>query len=329
MKITTGINGFGRFGLHLLKYWLDRNDQASFKISYINDDYLDIKKAYEIITNDKYVKFNKYKIQIVGDLLVILQPNGIRHEIQYTNSEQKSISWIGNPDIFLECTGKYTESKHANNYLKKNTKLVLISATSWDPDATLVYGFNHEEYNTNLKTISYGSCTVNSFIPFANWVSEKYGIEDSDVNVIHNIQEYRIRENNTLNRKFCTLEKSAKLMMDEINDDNFIVNYTVIPYTGVSSIDFRFKLNNEITYEEILIDLEEAINDGPLKGLYGIDEKDIGPEVHNCTTFSTVFIKEGIKFLNGNLYLQGYFDNENSVNRFFDLTNFISDKQLK
>jgi glyceraldehyde 3-phosphate dehydrogenase len=149
------------------------------------------------------------------------------------------------------------------------------------------------------------------------------------VNVIHNIQEYRIRENNTLNRKFCTLEKSAKLMMDEINDDNFIVNYTVIPYTGVSSIDFRFKLNNEITYEEILIDLEEAINDGPLKGLYGIDEKDIGPEVHNCTTFSTVFIKEGIKFLNGNLYLQGYFDNENSVNRFFDLTNFISDKQLK
>jgi glyceraldehyde 3-phosphate dehydrogenase len=327
MKRTTGINGFGRFGLHLLKYWLDRNEQADFKIDFINDDYLDIKQAYEIITNDQYVKFNKYKVQIFGDLLIILQPNGTRHQILYTNKEQKLIPWIGKPDIFLECTGKYTESKYSTTYLKKNTKLVLISATSWDPDATLVFGYNHEEYNSNLKVISYGSCTVNAFIPFANWVNSKYKIEDSDVNVIHNIQEYRVRENNTLNRKFCTLEKSAKLMMDSINDDNFTVIYTVIPYTGVSSIDFRFKLNEKVNREEVLRDLEDAINHGSLKGLYGLDEKDIGPEVHNCTTFSTVFIKEGIKCLNGNLYVQGYFDNENSVNRFFDLTNFISSKQ--
>ena len=324
MLLKTGINGFGRFGLHLLKYWLDRSEQANFKINYINDDYLDIKQAYEIITNDQYVKFNKYKVQISGDSLIILQPNGTRHEILYTNQEQKVISWIGKPDIFLECTGKYTESKNSTIYLKKNTKLVLISATSWDPDMTLVYGFNHEEYSSKLKIISYGSCTVNAYVPFANWIEQKYGIEDSDVNVIHNIQEYRLNENNTLNRKFCTLEKSAKLMMPSINDDNFIVNYTVIPYTGVSMIDLRFRLKNSIDLDDFLTDIQDAVNHGELKGLYGIDEKDIGPEVHNCTTFSSVFIKEGIKCLNGNVYLQGYFDNENSVNRFFDLTNFIS-----
>ena len=327
MELITGINGFGRFGLHLLKYWLDRSDQANFKISYINDDYLNIKQAYEIITNDLYVKFNKYKVQISGDSLIILQPNGIRHEILYTNQEQKLIPWIGKPEIFLECTGKYTESKHAITYLRKNTKLVLISATSWDPDATLVYGFNHEEYNASLNVISYGSCTVNAYVPFANWVNNKFGIEDSDVNVIHNIQEYRLAENNTLNRKFCTLEKSAKLMMDSIKDDNFLVNYTVIPYTGVSTIDLRFRLSNLVNRDNFLGELEEAINHGDLKGLYGLDEKDIGPEVHNCTTFSTVFIKEGIKCINGSIYLQGYFDNENSVNRFFDLTNFIASKQ--
>ena len=42
MKSVVGINGFGRFGLHLLKYWLDRSSKSSFKIDYINDDYLDI-----------------------------------------------------------------------------------------------------------------------------------------------------------------------------------------------------------------------------------------------------------------------------------------------
>ena len=63
MTLEAGINGFGRFGLHLLKYWLDRSDLSSFNILYINDDYLDINKVYDLILNDKYVKFNKYKIQ--------------------------------------------------------------------------------------------------------------------------------------------------------------------------------------------------------------------------------------------------------------------------
>ena len=49
MIVEAGINGFGRFGLHLLKYWLDRNDISKFTISYINDDFLNInqKKAVE------------------------------------------------------------------------------------------------------------------------------------------------------------------------------------------------------------------------------------------------------------------------------------------
>ena len=64
MALEAGINGFGRFGLHLLKYWLDRNNQSDFNILYINDDHLDINKVYDLIINDKYVKFNKYKITI-------------------------------------------------------------------------------------------------------------------------------------------------------------------------------------------------------------------------------------------------------------------------
>lgn len=318
------INGFGRFGLHLLKYWLDRNSVSNFKILYINDDFLDIKKSYELIINDNYVKFNKYKVQISGDFLTILEPNGNKHEIYYTNCTQKSIPWIGDPDIIFECSGKYTEAKNCSVYLKDNTKTVMISATSWDAEKTLVFGYNHEEYNLKSNIISYGSCTVNAYVPFAAWVHKKYGIVDSDVNVIHNIQEYRINENFTLNRKFCTLEKSAKLLMDPISDDNFIVNYTVVPYTGVSMIDFRFKIKRLLDRGTLINDLEEAINDGDLKNLYGIDEIDIGPEIHNCTIYSTVFIKEGIKALNGNLFFQGYFDNENSVNRFYDLADYIS-----
>jgi len=321
--IKVGINGFGRFGLHLLKYWLDRNANSNFKISYINDDFLKIKDAYDIIINDNYVKFNKYKVQITGESLTILEPNGNKHEIFYTNSEQQSIPWIGEPNLIFECSGKFTVAKKCSNYLKNKTKTVIISATSWDADKTLIYGYNHDDYNIKSKIISYGSCTVNAYIPFAAWIDDNYEIIDSDVNVIHNIQGYRMEDNCTLNRKFCTLEKSAKLLMDSINDNNFMVNYTVVPYTGVSMIDFRFRINKFIDKKALINDLQEAINVGSLKNLYALHEIDIGPEIHNCTIYSTVFIKDGIKILNDNLYLQSYFDNENSVNRFYDLSDYI------
>ena len=63
MKKSAGINGFGRFGLHLLKYWLDRDNEANFTINYINDDTLTILQAYEIIIKDEFVIFNKYNKQ--------------------------------------------------------------------------------------------------------------------------------------------------------------------------------------------------------------------------------------------------------------------------
>ena len=62
MKKSTGINGFGRFGLHLIKYWIDRASEATYTIDYINDDYLTIDDAYKIITQDTAVVFNKYKV---------------------------------------------------------------------------------------------------------------------------------------------------------------------------------------------------------------------------------------------------------------------------
>ena len=91
-------------------------------------------------------------------------------------------------------------------------------------------------------------------------------------------------------------------------------------------IDFRFKLKESINLNQFVQDFDIAINNGDLKDLYGLNKKDTGPEVYNCTTFSTVFIKEGIKYIGDNIYLQGYFDNENSVNRFYDLANYISNQ---
>lgn len=326
MKKSVGMNGFGRFGLHLLKYWLDRRDNSSFSLDYINDDSLDIDKVINIIKKDKYVKFSKYKIKNLDNSISITDAEGLTSIIEFTKLDSEKIDWLGKPDIFFECTGKNTIKKDSKIFVKNNTKLVIISATSWDPDQTLVYGFNHLDFNKDNEIISYGSCTVNAYVPFHNYLSKKYKLINADVNVIHNIQEYKLSSFDTLVRKFCTLEKSATLLLEDVNDHNFNVNYTVIPYAGVSMIDFRFQLQKNQNLNEIKDYLQKGFNDGELSGLYNFVDKDIGPEVHKSTIYSSVFIKDNIKLVGDQLYLQAYFDNENSVNRFYDLSNFISNK---
>ena len=177
MKKITGINGFGRFGLHLIKYWLDRSSEANFKIDFINDDYLTIDDAYKMIIQDKAVVFNKYKVKKIGSIIRFISADGKSHEVEYTNFSKDDIPWVGKPDYFLECSGKNTVKEDCQGFLTGNTKTVAISATSWDCDKVLVYGFNHKDYQAkDDKVISYGSCTVNAYLPIAQYMHNKYGI---------------------------------------------------------------------------------------------------------------------------------------------------------
>jgi acyl-coenzyme A synthetase/AMP-(fatty) acid ligase/glyceraldehyde-3-phosphate dehydrogenase/erythrose-4-phosphate dehydrogenase len=325
---VAGINGFGRFGLHLIKYWLDRYDRSNFNIKYINDDTLNIDQAIEIIKSDTKVVFDEYTIEKIGSHIRFSWKEGEALDILYTNSLKSEIPWLGKPELFFECSGKNTTRKDSDDFLVEKTKLVIISATSWDADKTLVYGFNHKEYDLNQhQVISYGSCTVNAFVPLTDFINKTYGLIDSDVNVIHNVQKYRLKENYTLDRRFCTLEKSAPRLMTCIND-NLAVKYTIIPYTGVSMIDFRFRLKNPPLLDDFIENIEQEINNGVLKGIYGFREIDNGPEEINCTSFSSVFIKEKVQLLGDQLYMFAYFDNENSVNRYYDLVDYIADNNI-
>ncbi|MBN2139073.1 MAG: hypothetical protein JW720_14795 [Sedimentisphaerales bacterium] len=322
--IVAGINGFGRFGLHLLKYWLDRSDEAAFEIGFINDDTLSLKGAYEIMLDDPYVLFEKYDIQPAEDAIVISKPCGGRHVINYTHNSSSHIPWLGRVEMFFECSGKETVENMRKHYLQGNTRTIIVSATAWDADKTLIYGFNHEQLSPEDEVISYGSCTVNAYVPLANFLHKKYGVVDSDVHVIHNTPAYLLRDNLTLNRRPCTLEVSGEKLLDFVNPQNFTVKYTVVPYSGVSMIDLRFRLRSSVSKGGIIEVLEKSFNGGELNRLYGFDQTDMGPSKYNCTRYSAVFMKDGVQIAGDNVYFQGYLDTENSANRFFDLANYIA-----
>jgi len=324
-KMRAGVNGFGRVGLHLLKYWLDRAGEANFEIAAINDEVLTLEQAFNIIQNDKYVKFNAYDVSKGHGALIINHSNGKNYAIPYTTLPKNKIPWVGKVNIALECSGKYTTKLESDSYVTGKTKVAVVSATVWDADKTLVYGFNHEEYLPGMRVISYGSCTVNAYVALASYINDKYGVEDSDFSVIHNLPEYQLKNFNSLNRKFSTIQKSACSLLPFLSDEkNFAVMYTIVPYAGVSMLDFRFRVKRPISKGTLFTDLEQAITQGKLKGLYGISDTNNGPEEHKFTTHSAVIVKSTSKTVGNNIYLHGYMDNENSVNRYFDLVDYIS-----
>ena len=130
MKIITGINGFGRFGLHLLKYYLDRYDDSNFQISYINDDFLTINEARNIICNDTKVNFIRYKVLIEDNNIVIKTPEGLIHKFIYSCKSANKIPWMTKVHFLLECSGKNTDRNSALKLLNDNLAHVIISSTS-------------------------------------------------------------------------------------------------------------------------------------------------------------------------------------------------------
>lgn len=310
----------GRFGLHLLKYWVDNYDNAQFDINYINDDYLDFESFQKVLRTDKHIRMDE--LEFVDNQLIVHLPKG-DHFITYTHESADHIPWFPEVDLFMECSGKLTENSKWDKMLK-HVKYVIISATSWTADQILVYGFNHENHDSRI--ISYGSCTVNAYIPLAAEIDTLFGIKDSDVNIIHNVPTRNLGHFDTLERKACTLEMVAPHLLPFITSSNFKVNYTLVPYDGVSIMDYRFRLKRKPHKAELYKALDRLIQTGQLKNLYRTVPVDNGPDEHKFSPYSAVIIRDSIVMKDDSLYLSAYFDNENSANRYFDLVNYLCQK---
>jgi glyceraldehyde 3-phosphate dehydrogenase len=314
------INGFGRFGLHFLKNYLDgAND--NFEIICINDEVLDIDNIYNIIVSDEYVNY-------IATYIVRKSKDSIwfnDKEIKFINKKINEISELEDMDYLLEFSGRNTDAKIAENLLRNNEQQVIISATSYNANQTLIYGFNHEEYKENVSSISYGSCTVNALIPLAAKIHGEFEIKSLDVNVVHNLPRYITEKNKpTLKRQFCTLAIMAPKLLNFVSSDNFNVNYTLVPYNGVSIIDFSFDLGKKpLSVEKFF---KEIFRDKKMKYLYGVIENDNGPEEHKMTSKSAVLIKDKTRLVGSRVYISAYFDNENSSTRYLDLINYITKK---
>lgn len=329
-RVVVGMNGFGRFALNLLWWWF--NDRhAPYRIGFINDERLRPEEILSIIKNDPLVSgFRKCKVALTGTVLMVQAPDGKTEHISLTSGPAEMAWWLGEPVLFFECSGGRSSSAElCRPFLAGKTKTVIVSATCYDADTTLVVGYNHESFDPAAhKIVSYGSCTVNPGVTLAAMMHDIFGVVGCTVHVIHNVQEHRLArgEAQTLQRKFCTLERMAPQMLSFLRG-NLVVKYTVIPWAGASIIDFAFRVEKPVTREDAIDALKAAVGRGGcLDGLIGMAAVDTGPEAYIGSPYSMVIIEDAIEVVGDTIHFFGYFYNEGSSVRMHELAKHIATK---
>lgn len=317
--ISTGLHGFGRFAQHFLYAWL--SDPDGISLDFACDEQLTAEAVCDLLIQHDRLDFSSAMPQARDGELLLTRADGLRQRIIFHHGPAHSASWLGLPDVWLECSGLYTQGSDSRHFRVGRTRQVLVSATCWDADQTLIMGFNHESWQADASLLSYGSCTVNAFVPLAACLHDNFEIYEADVSIIHNLPAHRLVDFPHPQRRECTLTQMAPRLLPWLNSTQFFVNYTVIPYTGASLIDLRFRIGKTGTHATVIDVLRQA----SMRSRYALLDRDPGVEnVIGCAA-NVVLFEDGIT-VNGNIVrMSGYFDNENSAVRYLELLRWIAE----
>lgn len=180
MKITVGINGFGRIGKLFFRHCFNCKEIDMIVVN----DLMDIHTLAHLLKYDTvHGPFNgEVKVEDPHTLMV----NGHR-VFYYSEKHPSQIPWENhNPDYIIESSGMFTTRDALEAHLRPGIKKVLLSCPPTDAiDRNIVIGVNEQELQATDRIISNLSCTTNCMAPLLKILDEHYGIETAFMNTVH------------------------------------------------------------------------------------------------------------------------------------------------
>ncbi len=335
MTIKVGINGFGRIGRNFFR--AVQASGADIEIVAVND-LGSIKTMAHLLKYDSVLGVLPNKItaledgiSVDGKVLKVLQVR-----------DPKELPWKAlGVDLVIESTGIFTDRDKAAMHLDAGAPLVIVSAPSTGADATIVYGVNHNDFQTGVhKVISNASCTTNCFVPLVKVLDDAFGIEGGLMTTIHaytgdqalvdgphsDLRRARGAAINIIPTS-TGAARATSLVMESMKGKLDGTSLRVPVPTG-SVTDFVANLKKPATVEEINAAYKKAA-EGELKGILEYTDEpivssDIVTNPHSCVFDSGLTMSMGtmVKVL-------GWYDNEwGYSNRLVDLTLHVG-KKLK
>ena len=178
MTLRIGLNGFGRIGKNFARLAMADPD---VELVAFNARKSPAAYAYTF-------KYDSVQGNWPGE--VRAEDDGIVVDgktIKMTSAGRGEWQWkdLG-VDVVVEATGLFVDRESCQMHLDRGAKKVIISAPGKEPDLTVVYNVNHQDYDpASHHIVSVASCTTNCLAPMAMALHNEFGVLKAFMSTMH------------------------------------------------------------------------------------------------------------------------------------------------
>ncbi|MEL6965966.1 MAG: ArsJ-associated glyceraldehyde-3-phosphate dehydrogenase [Pseudomonadota bacterium] len=310
-----GLNGLGRIGKLALRPLLERGETIAF----LNDAVGDPAMHAHLLEFDTV--HGRWPAAFAsGDMSITI--DGTRLPV-YQNRRLEDLPLDG-VDVMIDCTGAFkTEDKLAPYFAAGVKKVVVSAPVKEDRAANIVYGVNHEIYDSAAHSIvTAASCTTNCIAPVVKVIHESLGIKHGSITTIHDVTNTQTivdrpakdlrRARSALNSLIPTTTGSATaitLIYPELKGK--LNGHAVrVPLLNASLTDCVFEVERATTAEEVNA-LFKAAAKGDLNGILGYEERPLVSTDYVNDPRSTIIDAPSTMVVNGTqVKIYAWYDNE-------------------
>jgi glyceraldehyde 3-phosphate dehydrogenase len=336
MVIRVAINGFGRIGRLFFRAIVEMGAMKDIDVVAVND-ITDAKTLAHLLKYDSVHGKFPGTVEAKSDSIVV---DG--KEIKVLSQKDPALLPWNDLEVYLavESTGLFTDRASASKHFQAGAKKVLITAPATEPDITIVYGVNHDQYDHSKHNIlSNASCTTNCVIPMVKVLHENFGIKSALMTTAHaytNDQRVLDLVHRDLRRARAAAlniiptttgaARASTMVWPELKGriDGIALR---VPVPNVSICDLTASLERNVTKEQVNEAFKSAA-EGSLKGILAYTEEPIVSGDVNHTTYSCIVDGPCTMVAGGNLVkVFGWYDNEWGFScRLVDVVRLIGQK---
>ncbi len=280
--IRVAINGYGRIGRSVLRAAYESKLQDQVKIVAINEP-ADNKTIAHLTRYDSThgrflgeVNCDKNTLTVCGDSIAIVHQDDL-----------DQLPWAAlKIDVVLECSGSFSDRNNAEKHLHSGAKRVLFSQPAEsDVDATIVYGYNHQQLTGSEKIISSASCSTNCVVPVIQALNDSFSVDGGVITTIHSamndqpvLDAYHhtdLRKTRAAMNSIIPVDTGLGLGIDRLMPHmagRFQAQAMRVPTINVSAIDLSVLVNQAVDTAMVNQALANAAQ-GPLKNILGYTEE--------------------------------------------------------
>ena len=335
--IKIAINGFGRIGRSLFRLLLDNPE---IEVVAVND-LANVNTLAHLLKYDSIHGRLDRTVSVTNDTtVVVVVVDGV--EFPFTNQPDiSSINWaLYQPDVVIECTGKFKTKEILQNHIIGGAKKVILSVPPIEDDIkTIVLGVNNHLLDGTEQIISNASCTTNNAAPMLKVVHDLCQVEQAYITTVHSYttdQSLHDQPHRDLRRARAagqsivpTTTGAAKALTKIFPDLEHAIGGCGIrvPVPNGSLTDMTLNVKRKTTVKEINEAFKKA-SETNLKNILSYTEDPIVSIDIIGLPYSCTFDAQMTSVIDGTLVkLIGWYDNERGYsNRIIDLIYCISSK---